>query len=438
VVTAPKAADAHALRLPAGGASLTHRLDEPFAAGRLEVAFRAGDAVAAGQQWFVDLTFQAQTGRETIRAVLGWAEESFAVESPRGPALAVQRVARSRGWHRLSVRFGPERTEVAVDGDALAHGKGPGGPLAEVRLATYAAPGAADADGLAGYLDDLRLLRSAEPFGALEADVTQDELRMTSGDQVFGRLLSADAEALRFDVDGRPVTFPWAEVSGVYLRREPSPGAPVEGLLVRAEWRSAPGNDPRDLDAVEGALTGVSAKSLTVQTPYAGAVTVPRDRATRLTVQGRGRRVVIDPTAHHLGNDILATAPALDPPQPEGTTLERTVTLPELPAGDAALVLDVLQVEGEAADLRFSADVKKGELRTNVKVNGEPFDYLNRHVTTRNEAPERIRLPIPPGLLRPGRNVIRFEQTGRANDPNDVDDIGLLTIALEFTPEAPR
>jgi hypothetical protein len=122
----------------------------------------------------------------------------------------------------------------------------------------------------------------------------------------------------------------------------------------------------------------------------------------------------------------------IDPPQPEGGVLERSVDLAEVPAEPAALVLDVVQVVGEASGLPFASEVQKGELRTYVALNGQRVDYLNRHITSKNDIPERIRIPIPPGRLRPGRNVIRFEQVGRATDPNELDDLGLLTIALEF------
>ena len=58
------------------------------------------------------------------------------MESPDGPSLAVQRLARTPGWHRLTLRFGPEQIEIAVDGKELAHGKGPAGPLDQIKLAT--------------------------------------------------------------------------------------------------------------------------------------------------------------------------------------------------------------------------------------------------------------------------------------------------------------
>ena len=49
-----------------------------------------------------------------------------------------------------------------------------------------------------------------------------------------------------------------------------------------------------------------------------------------------------------------------------------------------------------------------------------------------------MRVPIPRGLLRVGKNVIRLEQTGTADNPNFLDDLGVLGIALEFAAEPNR
>ncbi len=432
LVDQPRASGGRALRVPAGGTSLTCRLAEPLGSGRLDIAFHDDGTVAEGQQWFVDLLFRGPAGSETVRAVLGWAESSLSVESPSGPALAVQRLARKPGWHRLSFRFGPAQTEIAVDGNDLAHGKGPDGPLVEIRLASYVSGKTGPPDRLAGVFDDLRLVRFTEPVGGLEIDTQQDEVRLTGGDQLFGQIVAADAERVRVRVDEKMVTLAWSEVAGLYFRRLPRQGTPIEGLLVRLEWRAAPGDDPSDLNTLEGALMSISDTSLSVATPYAGVLEIPRDRRRMLRVLGVGRRILIDPTAHHLGDQISTTPPLLDPPQPEGGVLERTVELVEVPPGPAALVLDVVQVVGIANGLLFAQAVQHGELRTNVAINGKSVDYLNRHITTKNETPERIRLPIPPGLLHPGKNTIKFEQGGTATDPNYLDDLGVLGIALEF------
>ena len=427
-----RAEGARSLKLPAGGTSLTHKLAEPVGSGRLDVAFHDAGGFATGQQWFVDLTFKAPAGRQTVRAVLGWVEESYAVESPAGPALAVQRLGRKPGWHRLGLRFGPESSEVSVDGDELAHGKGVDGPLVEIRLASYATGQSPVPPDLAGVFDDLRLVRFDEPAGGFEVDATQDEVRLSSGDQLFGQVVGASEGSVSVSLDGKDLALPWGEVAGLYLRREAGPGAPVEGWLVRVDWRSGPGTDARELNQVEGALAAVTPTALGVATPYAGLLEIPRERVTTLHVLGRGRRIVIDPDAHHLGDEVTTKPPLLDPPQPEGGALERAFDLADVPGAPAFLVLDVVQVAGEAGDLPFSSLIQKGQLKTNVKMNGEPFDYLNRYVHDRNETPARVRLPVPAGLLKRGRNVVRFEQTGTENDPNYLDDLGLLGVALEF------
>ncbi len=211
-----------------------------------------------------------------MRIILGWSEESLAVESPSG--LQVQRLARTPGWHRLSLRFGPDQTEVSVDGKELAHGRGPGGPLATIRLATQASGPAPRPKPMAAYFDDLQLIRFAEPPASLEVDAGQDEARLVVGDQLYGDIQSADPRRVVMAVDGKPVSLRWGEVSGLYLRRMPIQGASIEGLLVRAEWRSAPGDRPTDLDFVEGALLAQSPASLTLATPYSGTLTIPRER----------------------------------------------------------------------------------------------------------------------------------------------------------------
>lgn len=437
LVDGPRLVGSKSLAVPAGGSAATCRLAEPVTSGRLELAFHDPGQSAAGQQWFIDLLFRGPAGDESVRMVLDAGEESLAVLSTGQHALAVQRLARRPGWHRLGVRFGPE-VEMAVDGDELARGRGRGGPLVEIRLANQLVGNAEPPKGLAVHFDDLRLVRLAEAVGGLEVAPQVDDVRLVDGDQVFGRLRSADADAVSLMVDGRDVTLPWTEVASLRFRRPLETSRAVEGLLVRLEWRSSPGNDPRDLDQVEGALLAVGDAAFTLATPFAGDLEIPRDRLRRLKVIGNGRRVVIDPSRYHLGNEASKEPLMLDPPWPEGGILERAFTLDAIPQGAAAsLVLDVEQVVGEANSLAFSDLVRKGEIRTNVSINGKPFDYLNRYITTKNETPDRIRLPIPAGLLRPGENKIRFDQVGKALDPDELDDLGILGIAVEFSMDKP-
>jgi hypothetical protein len=382
----------------------------------------------------VDLAFRLPSrDLAAVRTVLGWAEDTLSVESPQGPGLAVQRLTRKKGWHRLTIHFGPDRLDLQLDDEVLAHGNGPPGPLAEIRLATEVVRKGNAPDTLSARFDDLQLVRVASPPGRLDPEPSQDEARMITGDQTFGWVVKADAKSMVLEQESKEIRFPWSEVGGLYLRRAPRTGAFVEGALVRAECKTGGSARVREVDVLEGALAAVSDSEITIATPYAGLVALPRDRMVRIECLGLGRRLVLDPYAHHLGDRIVTD---LDPPQPEGGAYELPFDLRQVPEAPAHLVVDVIQVVGESGD-EYSALVKKGELLTRVYLNGKSFDTLNRHIRNKNEAPERIRLPIPRGHLLAGRNLIRFEQEGTKEDPLKRDNLGLLGIALEFEAARP-
>ncbi len=90
-----------------------------------------------------------------------------------------------------------------------------------------------------------------------------------------------------------------------------------------------------------------------------------------------------------------------------------------------------MQVVGEDGDPLYSERVKNGEFRTYALVNGRRIDYVNRHINTDNATPERVKMPIPPGLLHRGSNTIRLELTGATDKNGQLDDLGVLQIALE-------
>jgi hypothetical protein len=443
VVTEPREKEVgRYLRLPAGGASIARRLDEPLVAGRIDLSFLDDGKVVSDGIWALEATFRGPTGPAKVRVLLGWAEDNLAVESPDGPTLAVQRLVRTPGWRDLTFRFGPEQVEIAVNGKELAHGKGPAGPLESLRIATESTGSAGPAKDLAGLIREIRLIRFAEPPASLEIDITQDEARLVVGDQLYGQIKAADSEHISMIVDDKPVTLDWSEVAGLHFLRAPAPGVATQGLQVRAYWRTASGGQPRDLDFAEGVINAVSDAAVVLATPYAGTLLIPRDQLSKIRVLDRGWQLVFDPASHHLGDNIRTTPPLLDPPLPEGGVLERTFDLSTISPEPAYLVLDVLDVVGETAGTPYSNLILKGELRTYVALNGKRIDYLNRHITTSNETPERIRIPIPKDLLKVGKNVLRIEQTGIQNDPTWFDDLGILRIAVLFaraeTTRSPR
>ncbi len=420
------------LLLPSGGSAITARLSDPIGSGRLEVAYHDGGQVVENQRWFVDLTFRARDGDQvTIRTVAGWADETISVESDGGPALVIQRLLRRDGWHRLSVRFRPDSTELAIDGNELAYAKkGPGGVLEEIRLATESVGNAKPVSDLAVRLDDLSLARFGEPSGRLEIEPSADDVRFSTGDQLFGRVPSAGPDHLNvlLDPGGPTHEIPWSEVAGLYFRRAAAQSQPVEGQIVRVEWHSGPGDDPRDLDSVEGALKAFSDAHLDLDVPFVGALRVPVDRVTKIEPVSRVRRIIIDPTAHHLGDDPRKE-PFFDPPQPEDAPLEIPFELTIIPSGPARLALDVVDVLGVSGSTQFSADVRAGKYRTHLKINGQAIEDLNTAVHMPNVTPARVFVPITPNLLKKGRNVVRIDQDFGSEER---DNLELLGVAIEW------
>ncbi|MDB5353338.1 MAG: hypothetical protein JWN86_4585 [Planctomycetota bacterium] len=432
LVAIPHLVGDRAARLPAGGSSLTMRLVEPLGSGRLELAYFDEGERVPGQRWFVDLTFRRGNSESTtVRVVLGWAEETLAVETPGGPALNVQRLVRKPGWHRLAVKFEPERAALSVDGDELAHGHGFGGPLFEIRMATETLGVVQPLKTLGAVVDDLSLVRFTQPTGRFEVEPAQDEVRLLSGDQLFGRFLGADGDRLSFQLDGKTIRPSWADVSGIHFRRAAASADPISGLWVRVEWRTAPGNDIRDLDRIEAALVAIDEANLTLDAPYVGRFAVPRDRVRKISTLAPATRIVVDPNSHHLGDRVT---PDLDPPQPEIAPVEVTFELRQVPLQPSSLVMDVVKVIGLEGTPEFSEMVKMGQLRTRLSLNGVRLDDLNVHVPSQNETPQRVRVPIPAMGLSVGKNVLRIEQTESKDARKQRDNLGILSIAIESAP----
>jgi hypothetical protein len=436
LVDDPLVSESKSLRIPSGGASVTHKLEESLSAGRLELAYHDDGSISPGQRWSIDLTFRCPIGPSLVSIFPGWTDESLAVESLSGPALTIQRLARTPGWHRLIVKFTPENMEISVDGKDLAHGKGPEGPLISVRLASVSP--AADAPALppskapACHIDDLQLTRFTELPASFEQDISQDDARLVTGDQLFGEILSADSERVSMSCALERASLAWGQIAGLHFRRTAAPGTVVEGLLARVEWHSGAGEGNANLDFAEGAITAITDQAVTLATPYSGSLSIPRELLERVLIHTVGRRYTMDATSHHLGDELSKGSPVLNPPEPEGGLLERSIELEEVADGAWFLVLDVLEVVGEHNNEDYSARVRNGELLTHVALNGRRFDNINRHIKTENKTPERVAMAIPAGLLRPGKNTIRLELTGTAEKETQLDDLGVLEMALEL------
>ncbi len=266
----------HSLSLSGPGQAAAFVLSEPLKAGRIGVNFQASDDTA-GARWLVEAEFQGPDGSRLLRVEVAGEGKDYAAEVP-GATEPAERVPRSPGWHRLGVEFAADALLVTVDELALWDNRrhGPGGPLRRVRLACVAASGAARGEVA---FDDFSQAKAVTAMRRPPGDPNQDEVWLDNGDQVFGRIGHMDRRTIAFKGRFGERTFPWAEVRGVFLRREDTPVRKADGLAVRLRLRPGTGTE---LDELEGVVRGLDDKNLTFVHPLLGEHKIDRGRLHEL------------------------------------------------------------------------------------------------------------------------------------------------------------
>ena len=186
-------------------------------------------------------------------------------------------------------------------------------------------------------------------------------------------------------------------------------------------------------------MTALSDSAITLATPYAGTLTIPRDRLARLRVLEPGwlpghRPVRPSPRRQHLDHAPLARPSLARGRRPRADVRARTPTAPR----PGFVVLDVVQVVGETAGIALLEPGPEGraaDLRRRSTASGSTTSTATSRRPTRRPSGSGSR--SRQDLLKPGKNVLRIEQTGIASDPTWFDDLGILQIALQFARPRP-
>jgi hypothetical protein len=247
--------------------SVAHVLAEPLAAGWFAVDFQVAEASGA---------VEADFGGRAARVVL--AGDGYRVEVPGVPGTTF-RLVPTPGWHRLRLDFAPERLAVTIDDTAVwsADGRGPGGALRQVRLACTAGPG--DRRGAVAFAD-VCLARPLPDVPHPPGDPRQDEVWLTSGDQVFGRVPRADEHHVELTGRLGTRTLSWGAVRGVFLR-DGGPAPPsADGASVRV-WLAHGAGEGHD--ELVGTVRALDERWLVLEHPLLGECKVPRGRLRRLS-----------------------------------------------------------------------------------------------------------------------------------------------------------
>ena len=267
--------DPPGLSLSEPGQGVAYTPPEPLEAGR--VAFNFLDRDAAGARWLTELRFKDDGDPRTLRVTLAGPGDAYEVEPP-GLDGDSRRVARSPGWHRLTVRFSRDSLSILCD-DAVLYSDlrgGPGGALRQVSLRCVEAAKSGDQRGKVEFAE-FALTRPVDEPPRPPGDAGQEEVWLADGDQLFGDAVRIDRRMV--EIQGRfgKRSLPWSDVRGCWFKCAAPP--PAEGARVRV-WIDS-GLEPEP-DVLDGAVKAIDDKQLILQHLSLGELHLPRERLRRL------------------------------------------------------------------------------------------------------------------------------------------------------------
>ncbi len=412
---------------------------DPNGRALYQVAFE--EAQAAQDNGPLTISIFTETSDEPAISVrLDSKDDTWELSSPSADRKSFALLPRKPGMHRLGILVGEGRVRFCVD-EAVAHtvreNVKPGSISAVAISAEAARP---------RHVDALCAFSFRPTSKTLQWPIEDDSIRLAGGNEWLGTVKNLESGIWTLADGDRQRRIPlgltesWIPPSRQSVFRWVS-GTVVELTFFRPSaslWNLDPGANPfeslglivppdRGLDRVEGAVENCDAEGITLRLSQGGAIRVPFDRLVSIAgTRSQGLRIV-DSRPRHLGDEVDLR---VIPPAPQGNLLELTFEANAEEAGwPIELAVDVLEVLG-ADSPRFGDLIRKGELVTEVRLNDVELGMLNDKVSANNEAPERVRLDVPAGSLKPGTNRIEFRLKGRSNDPNYLDDLSILGVRL--------
>jgi len=424
------------LNLAKPGDGVEYRLPEPISSGWVEARFYDSGATQPGPQWFCELEFDSKAGVRKLQILLGWDADSYGLATPQGPSFPVQRLARHTGWNRIGLTYSPEGTTVLVNDAVLIHRDVGVGSLRSVRFVVRPSPDAEDPapaiDGLTGYIDDLQIATSIALTSERQPTRDQDDVMLTNGDQLFGHVESATPRDLTIRGEFGPWPVPWTQLHQIHFGPRPCPIKSVDGQRVRLQFSSTSDSQTRrsDGDVLEAVVRELTDEVIRLDHPHIGPTRILRGQLREMEFLAAGRWLAVDSRFHHFGDQVDVR---LQVPHPGGSDRTWEISLDEVPER-ASLVLHAVGMEPMVTGAEFNKRLENDEWRTYASINGQKLDPqgLNHLLPPNSRGSVRLVLPIAPGILKTGGNVLRIFQTSQKDDPKSFDDCGVFGIGLEL------
>jgi hypothetical protein len=343
------------------------------------------------------------------------------------------------GWHWLHVDMKPGRTRFCIDGNVISEMKSVWIGESEIQSVEISAANTNDL-----RVDGIGFFQFADFAAPVQRPIGIDLIQLSGGHEWFGEILNLDRRELKFKAS-ETYTLATGLMHAILPSKTSGAGKWLIGPVARVRfnhgfnsiWNQPDLNflnrmglispPPAGESSVEGVIFDITEKELLLGLSQGDSISIPADRWTEIKPVGASGLRVLDSRPHHLGDEVDMK---VIPYEPEGKILTISFAATDEEARyKTRLAVDILEVLGTNIQ-PFVDSLKKGELITEVLLNGKKIDNLNNYVIDRNDKPSRVYLEIPNNLLKIGENILEFRQVGLQNDPDYLDDLSILGVRL--------
>lgn len=349
----------------------------------------------------------------------------------------IQALRLSEGWHSFIAIFGSDRTRLIVDDAFLAVCHTPDSVLDAIQFRPTN-----ETSKNQFWIDNLQIRRIGQPRSgsfSISQSLERDMIVTEQGVELFGHIRQVTDRFVVLESLGRKQPIPWSFINELTWSQPPAAipqSIPTKsGLVSRIQMQPFTDRPYWEPEQWSVTVTSVESTHLVVQHGLVGEWQLPWSEVSRIEPLFWGQTQSIDARRFHLGNSIRTD---LNRHLPDGRELKREFSLSEIPSGRSYFSLDVAELEasGPAAPPAspFLADLREGNLITELVINDQSLGSLNEHLRFKStaERPERIRIPIPSGLLKAGPNVFQLRQRPLKPGGQEYDDGEVGHFSIDF------
>ncbi len=426
----------HSLKCSSEEPSMKYQLAEPLVKGWLEFSFFLDpDLKAPGSSSAViqmtEGTMPPGVQTRALQISLMGDETWYETQLPEIGIWQRHKIPRRPGWHTVVMEIQPGLLRLTLDNYPLAD-------CEVTMLEWYTLSGlkvTTSGEAAVVWIDDFAVTSSVRASRFDVIDRGRDQVDLASGDQLFGKLIGMSGRSITLQAGAQQTELKWPDLACLHFAASPSVARGVTGRIVQMELQPWNNTTPEPAsDTLSGALIAIDQQSCTLDHPLCGQLKIPWNQVWRIRPTYHGRQWSLEGRPFHLGDEVKS---ALETKTPDGTLLDRTIDIEDIPDGAAYISLTAVDLEPAGAgtlDHPWLKRLQAGEMTTELWLNARRISVLNSEVTGRGTAsrPQRLRIKVPVDAIQLGKNRLEIRLKPSRGEPIEYDDWELKDWRFEF------